>query len=166
VVLGALCGKQVVEREEHEDRQIRRSKADIDHELQEVLEVAVSDTVIDPRAMMVHPEHAEPALGAVVRTGWFPSLFLSAAMTLLAVLDLHVLGLERRFHTLRQLAGVGETRAEVGNVGHQTKSVKCEEVKETTTSQWNAYIIRVSEFKAYPGRTGPLRKHGGASRRY
>lgn len=116
--------------------------------------------------MMVHPEHAEPALGAVVCTGWLPSLFLTAAVTLLAVLDLHVLGLEGRFHTFRQLSGVGETRAEVGNVGHQTKSVKCEEVKETSTSQRNACNIRVSEFKAYPRRTGPRRRHGGASRRY
>jgi len=71
--------------------------------LEEVLHVFLAYTVVDPGAVVVHLEHAETAFAAVMGSLWLPGFF---ADTLFAVLNLQVLTLERRSHTLRDATRV------------------------------------------------------------
>ena len=69
---------------------------------------------------MVHLEDAEAALTAVVRAHRLPR-FLPRA--LIAVLELHVLALERRRHSLFDLARVREGRSQVVHNGQPAERV-------------------------------------------
>ena len=63
----------------------------------------MADTVVDPRAMMVHLEDTEVALAAVMGSGRLPC-FLACA--LFAVFVFNVFAHERCFHSLRNAAWV------------------------------------------------------------
>lgn len=102
--------------------------------MKEVLEVALADTVVDPWAVVVHSEHTEAALTAVVSSHWFPGRRLA----LLAVTRFLELALERSLHAWREAAWVSETSAEVGKVSHQAQEVECDEVEEAAATQRNA----------------------------
>eukprot|EP00353_Schmidingerella_taraikaensis_P007241 CAMPEP_0185583266 /NCGR_PEP_ID=MMETSP0434-20130131/21414_1 /TAXON_ID=626734 ORGANISM="Favella taraikaensis, Strain Fe Narragansett Bay" /NCGR_SAMPLE_ID=MMETSP0434 /ASSEMBLY_ACC=CAM_ASM_000379 /LENGTH=124 /DNA_ID=CAMNT_0028202293 /DNA_START=874 /DNA_END=1248 /DNA_ORIENTATION=- len=95
----------------------------------------MADAVIDPGAVVVHFEHAETALAAVVRAHRFPRLFPRA---LLAVLHFHVLALERRRHALRDPAWVRKCRPDVADIGHEAKAVENGTVDESFESEWDS----------------------------
>ena len=110
MVLGAYCCQQVVESKEHQDGEVSRGNANVDDELEEVLEVAHTDTVVDPRAVVVHPEDADATLPAVVGANWLPCF---CSLTLFAVFDFHKLALKWRFHSFFDLTWVRERCSEV-----------------------------------------------------
>ena len=103
MVLGAYCCQQVVESKEHQDGEVGRGNANVNDKLEEVLEVARTDTVVNPRAVVIHPEDADAALSAVVSANRLPCF---CSFTLFAVLDFHKLALKWRFHSFFDLARI------------------------------------------------------------
>jgi len=92
------AGKQLVEAYAHQQRKVDCGNARIAAKLHKVLQIAVPDTVVDPRTMVVHFKHTEPTFTAVVRAGRFPGLWAFALLT-----DEHliILRFERCLHSFR-----------------------------------------------------------------
>ena len=76
---------------------------------------------------MVHFEHAEVALAAMVCPGWLPSLL---AIALLAILDLHVLTLKGWLQTFRNTSRVCKCCPKMADNGTDAQAIKSDEVKE------------------------------------
>ena len=91
--------------------------------MQEKFHVTVPDTVVDPRAMVVHFKNAETTLAAVVGSHRLPRLF---AQALLTVFHFHMLALKRRSHTLGDATRIGKSCTDVADIGHQTEAVESE----------------------------------------
>ena len=75
-----------------------RCKEQVEQELHEVLCIGMSDAVVEPRAMMVHPEDIDLAGGAVVRARRLPAVSL---LSMSAGLRLIILTNKRRFESHR-----------------------------------------------------------------
>ena len=97
-------GQQIVKGEEHCEGKNCARYAYVDQELQEVLHVAMTDTIVDPGTVVVHFEHAEATFATMVRPYWLPSFFVLALFT---IFHLHVLTLERGLKTGLNLARIG-----------------------------------------------------------
>ena len=91
--------------------------------MQEKFHVTLPDTVVDPRAMVVHFKNAETTLTAVMSSHRLPRLF---AQALLTILHLHVLALKRRSHALGDATRVCKSCTDVADIGHQTEAVESE----------------------------------------
>ena len=97
----------------------------------------MADTVVDPRAMMVHFEHAEATLSTVVGTSWLPSL-LPTATPLVTEHGLGELAVKRRLQSDFDSTWVGEGSTEVTDVGHETETIEEYAVDQASQSQRNA----------------------------
>ena len=84
---------------------------------------------------MVHFEHTEVALTAVVSSRWFPG-FLSH--TLGAVLNLIVLTLERRSEAFWDSARTSECASEMTHVGQEAETIESNGVEEAFKGERNA----------------------------
>ena len=91
VLLAVLGSEEHVERNGHQQTEVQTAQQAVYDELEEVFIVALSDTIVDPRAVVVHLQDlleigntylkdAGAALRAVVRTLWLPThvTFLAA----------------------------------------------------------------------------------------
>lgn len=103
VVLGASRRKQIIKSKEHQQGQVRRRQTDVNHKLHEVLVVAVSDTVVNPWTVVVHPKNTEATFRAMVGSRRLPSALLFAFLT---IFDLHELALKWSLHPRWNLSGV------------------------------------------------------------
>jgi len=148
VVTSVLTRQQIVKRQHHEQTQHGRGDANVNDELQEVLHVAVANTVVNPGAVVVHLVNTEATLAAVVSPLWFPSLF---ALALRTALYLHVLGLERRLHAFTDASWISKRGPQMANDGHETRAVEAEKVKEAFVSEWDALEkLQVQEARVVP----------------
>ena len=84
---------------------------------------------------MVHFEHAESALTAMVSSLRFPCLFSSAFF---AIFHIHVLTLERWCHSFYDSARVCECRAQMTEVGKEAKAIEGNEIEQAFKGQWNS----------------------------
>jgi hypothetical protein len=95
----------------------------------------MADTVIDPWAMVVHPENTKTALRAVMCSGWLP---ISTFFALFTVFDLHVLTLKRGLHACWNSARVCKASSNVTNVSKHAKRIEGDKVKKAPAAQRNA----------------------------
>ena len=116
MLFGLACGQQLVERNCYQQREVGRCQTGVDRELEEVLQVSVSDTVVNPHTVMVHLhtlytdlvaylEHTHVAFAAVVSPRRLPCF----AFTLAAIMRLGPLDVVRCLH-----AGGNDTRIRPG----------------------------------------------------
>lgn len=127
VETSVLARQQVVERHDAEEGKDRGRKHDVQHELEEVLHVLLTDTVIHPRTVMVHFKDAETTLTAVVGPGRLPSFFTKA---LGAVFNLIVLALEGRSEAFRDATWVRKGSPQVAHIGHEAEAIESNSPEE------------------------------------
>ena len=96
--------QQIVKGEEHSEGKNCARNANVDQELQEVLHVAMADTIVDPWTVVVHFEHTEATFATMVRPNRLPRFFVLALFT---IFHLHELTLERGLKTWLNLARIG-----------------------------------------------------------
>lgn len=127
VETSVLARQQVVERHDAEEGKDRGRKHDVQHELEEVLHVLLTDTVIHPRTVMVHFKDTETTLTAVVGPGRLPSFFTKA---LGAVFNLIVLALEGRSEAFRDATWVRKGSPQVAHIGHEAEAIESNSPEE------------------------------------
>ena len=94
----------------------------------------MADAVVNPWAVVVHLEDAELAFAAVMSSSGLPSLF---ACALFAVLDFHVLTLERRGHAFLNAAWTAKRSSDVTEVRHYAEAIERNKVEESFCGQGN-----------------------------
>ena len=100
--------QQIIETQHAQERQSARCEHYVHNELEEVLHVAMANTVVDPWTVVVHLEDAEVALTAMVSTCRLPCFL---AFALLTVFHLHEFAHEGRCHALFDASRVREGRS-------------------------------------------------------
>ena len=96
----------------------------------------MANAIVDPWAVMVHPEHTHVALRAVVGPRRLPGLWPFAFFAIAHVL---MLALKRSFHSLLDLSRVRERSSDVRDKRHHAEAVESHKVKEPFSSQRNPY---------------------------
>ena len=105
--------------------------------MHEVLLVALTDTVVDPRTVMVHLEDITPQCSAVMRSLRLPCLFLSLPLITVLYL-LPQVAMYRCFHSFFDYAGISRHTSYVSYDLHRVESITCHEQNEAFVFQWNA----------------------------
>jgi len=122
-----FVGHEVVKGKNHHNNQHGSSNSSIKHEQDKELEIALSNAIVDPGAVVVHLEDAVAALLAMVRSFRFPS-FVRAALTVFVSALLKVL---RLLEAVWNVARVRPSSPLVGKNGGDAEEVE-EKSKDNT----------------------------------